>query len=245
MTAVTPIAGVRGAQAYLVDGPDGPSVIDPGYTGSHRAVLRALDRASVRHGDLRWIILTHHHIDHAGAAFALCTATGASLAVHRADAPYLNPGRPRELMTLWGLADHLPARLARYVVAGAPCELRLLEDGDVVAGLRVLHAPGHTPGSICLHAEHAGVLFLGDVLNNERGIRRPPWNVNHSHSLAREAPHRLRGLVYQHAYFGHGAPIREAAAARIDAFLDRAISPGRRTGSQRRASPGRPGDTGG
>src|SRR6202030_2051463 len=103
-------------------------------------------------------------------------------------------GRPRNRMTLWGLAERLPARLASYVIATATGEVRLLEDGDVISGLTVGHGPRHTPGSICLHSRSESALFLGDVLNNERGIRTPPWTVNHSHRRARLAPQRLDGL---------------------------------------------------
>jgi len=117
------IPGVRGAHAYLHDSREGLAVIDPGYTGSHHAVLRFVEEQGL--GGIEWVILTHHHIDHAGTAFALCQATGARLAVHQADAPYLRVGRPRERMTFWGLADRLPSRLASFVVtcAGGDCLL--------------------------------------------------------------------------------------------------------------------------
>jgi glyoxylase-like metal-dependent hydrolase (beta-lactamase superfamily II) len=210
---------VRGAQAYLYDGAEGRAVIDPGYTGSVRAVVRFLAARGLQPADLDWVILTHHHIDHAGTAFALCQATGARLALHGADAPYLKVGRPRERMSFWGLADRLPDRLARYLVSCAPCEARLLQDGDSIAGMTVLHAAGHTPGSICLYAEQASALFLGDVLNNERGLRTPPWTVNHSHRQARIAPRRLAGLYYERAFFGHGPPITRGAGDRVAAFL--------------------------
>ena len=213
------IPGVRGAQAYLYDSREGLAVIDPGYTGSFRAVLRFV--AEQRLGTIDWVILTHHHIDHAGTAFALCQATGARLAVHEADAPYLQTGRPRERLTFWGLADRLPLRLASYVVSCAPGELRLLKDGDTVAGLTVVHGPGHTPGSICLYAGSESALFLGDVLNNERGVRTPPWTVNHSHRRALLAPQRLGALRYEQAYFGHGSAILEGADQRVRAFLTR------------------------
>ena len=218
---IQPIPGVRGAQAYFYRGAEGTAVIDPGYTGSFRAVLRFAEEQGIRPNDVDWVILTHHHIDHAGTAFALCQATGARLAVHQDDAPYLRAARPRERMTFWGVADWLPARLASYVVTCAGCEPRLLEHGETIAGLMVVHGPGHTPGSIGLWSEAESALFTGDILNNERGLRMPPWSVNHSHKKARLAPHRLRGLRYERAFFGHGPAIMEGADRRIDAFLQR------------------------
>jgi glyoxylase-like metal-dependent hydrolase (beta-lactamase superfamily II) len=216
---IAPIPGVRGAHAYVHRSDEGLAIIDPGYTGSVRAVLRFVEEQDL--GPLDWVILTHHHIDHAGAALALCQATGARLAVHRDDAPYLQLGRPRNRMTLWGLAERLPARLASYVISTATDDPRLLEDGDVVAGLTVVHGSGHTPGSICLYSGSESALFLGDVLNNERGIRTPPWTVNHSHRRARMAPQRLEGLRFDRAYFGHGPSILQGADERVRAFLTR------------------------
>jgi glyoxylase-like metal-dependent hydrolase (beta-lactamase superfamily II) len=214
---IASIPGVRGAQAYLHASADGVSIIDPGYTGSVPAVLRFLEERGLARID--WIVLTHHHIDHAGAAFALCHATGARLAVHRDDAAYLRNGRPRNRMTLWGIAERLPARLASYIISTAAGESRLLEDGETIAGLTVVHGPGHTPGSICLYSTSESALFLGDVLNNERGIRTPPWTVNHSHRRARLAPRRLEGLRFEQAYFGHGPCILAGADRRVRAFL--------------------------
>ena len=211
------IPGVRGAHAYLHHSREGLAVIDPGYTGSHRAVLRFVEEQGL--GGIDWVILTHHHIDHAGTAFALCEATGARLAVHAADAPYLRAGRPRERMTFWGLADRLPARLASFVVTCAGGEPRLLEHGDTIAGLTVVHGPGHTPGSICLYSQSESALFVGDVLNNERGLRTPPWTVNHSHQRAMQAPERLGPLRYERAYFGHGPAILSGADRVVRAFL--------------------------
>jgi glyoxylase-like metal-dependent hydrolase (beta-lactamase superfamily II) len=214
---IAAIPDVRGAQAFVYRSDEGLAIIDPGYTGSFQAVLRFLQEHAL--GPIDWVILTHHHIDHAGAAFALCQATGARLAVHRDDAPYLQAGRPRNRMTLWGMAERLPTRLASYVISTATDEARLLEDGNVIAGLTVVHGPGHTPGSICLHSRSESALFLGDVLNNERGIRTPPWTVNHSHRRARLAPRRLQGLRFEQAYFGHGPSIQEGADRRVLAFL--------------------------
>jgi glyoxylase-like metal-dependent hydrolase (beta-lactamase superfamily II) len=113
----------------------------------------------------------------------------------------------------------LPARLASYIVSTAARELRLLNDGEVIAGLTVMHIPGHTPGSICLYSGSESALFLGDVLNNERGLRTPPWTVNHWHRRARLAPQRLEGLRFEQAHFGHGPSIFNGADQRVRAFL--------------------------
>ena len=219
------IPGVRGAQAYLVQSSDGFAVIDPGYTGSYRAVLQFIIQQGLQPTELRWVILTHHHIDHAGTALALCEATGARLAAHRADAPYLRAVRPRDRMTFWGLADYLPARVARYLVSCAECDVRLLEDGETVAGLTVVHGPGHTPGSICLWSESESALFVGDVLNNERGLRTPPWTVNHRHAMAKLAPRRLSELRYQQAFFGHGPAILADADQQVREFVEQRTGP--------------------
>jgi glyoxylase-like metal-dependent hydrolase (beta-lactamase superfamily II) len=134
-------------------------------------------------------------------------------------------------MTLWGIAERLPARLASHIISTAAGESRLLEDGETIAGLTVVHGPGHTPGSICLYSPSESALFLGDVLNNERGIRTPPWTVNHSHRRARLAPRRLDGLRFERAYFGHGPSILEAADQRVLAFLtQRRLVPAHATG---------------
>jgi glyoxylase-like metal-dependent hydrolase (beta-lactamase superfamily II) len=220
---ILPIPGVRGAHAYLVEGPDGLAVVDPGYTGSYRAVLRFLAQRGYETADLHWVILTHHHVDHGGTALALCQQTNARLAVHRADQRYLVRGRPRERATLFGVFELVPEAIGRFVMSCAGCETRPLEDGDVIAGLRVIHAPGHTPGSICLYSEQESALLTGDVLNNERGVRTPPWTVNHDHARARRAALRLLGLRFERAYFGHGPPLEEGASARVDAFLARLI----------------------
>jgi glyoxylase-like metal-dependent hydrolase (beta-lactamase superfamily II) len=67
-----------------------------------------------------------------------------------------------------------------------PAGLESLEDGtsiDAGGGLRVVHTPGHTPGSICLYTERHRVLFTGDVLQVRRG-RLTHASAFFSHDLA-------------------------------------------------------------
>lgn len=101
---------------------------------------------------IRCIINTHGHIDHTGGNDWYREKTGAPLLVHEQDRDfYANP-------TL---------NLSTY---SKPCVLkqadRMLREGDIIRvgkeELRVLHTPGHTPGSICLLSKM--ILFSGDTL---------------------------------------------------------------------------------
>ena len=99
------------------------------------------------------VINTHHHADHSAGNADVIKATGARLCIHQLDAP--------ALVKIAGKA------FARMLGGkGSPAADRYLADGDTIAigtvQLRVLHTPGHTPGSICLHAP--GHVFTGDTL---------------------------------------------------------------------------------
>ena len=103
---------------------------------------------------LRCIVLTHAHFDHMLCLDAWRRETGAPLAVHRDDAPALsNPTYNLFLLFTGKNTVFEPADL-------------LLKEGDALPcaeeSLRVLHTPGHTPGSICLAA--GGLLLTGDTL---------------------------------------------------------------------------------
>jgi glyoxylase-like metal-dependent hydrolase (beta-lactamase superfamily II) len=108
--------------------------------------------------DIKFIVLTHGHIDHVGALKAVKQRTGAEMAVHTDDAKSLRGLRGwLQSMLVPGLTYPVP-----------PPPEQLLKDGDTISvdglSLQVLHTPGHTPGGICLLGE--GVVFSGDTLFN-------------------------------------------------------------------------------
>lgn len=99
------------------------------------------------------VLNTHGHVDHIGGNGDILRKYGVPLAMHAADTGMLRVSDNIELSLLLGARDSPPPD-------------RLLADGDEVAvgntSLRVIHTPGHTPGSVGFL--HGGVLFSGDTL---------------------------------------------------------------------------------
>lgn len=136
-----------GTNTYLV-GIDEVAVIDPGPDDAGH--IEAIIGASMKER-VRWVLLTHHHIDHAAGAARLAKATGAKLMAY---------GAPRSAKAEW-TPD------------------RRLKDGDVIEGtewgLEVLHTPGHASDHLCFFLEEERVLFTGDtVLQGSTTVINPP-----------------------------------------------------------------------
>ncbi len=125
-------------------------VIDPGDEIAH-----IVDRLAALRVTLRQIIVTHAHIDHVGGALQLKRLTGAPILMHEDDLPLL---RMMDVQAGW-LGVETPQT--------APPDESLHE--SKIVGLTqfpatVLHTPGHTPGSVCLHFAPEKLLIAGDTL---------------------------------------------------------------------------------
>ena len=158
---------------YLLEAGGRLTVLDAGLPGDWRAFSAALARLGHSPDDVDAVLVTHHHPDHAGNAERL-RSSGARVFAHSADAPYLRGekhlstrGVARHLLRPW-YAFYMLSYVAKGVTRTPPiAELESLGDGevlDVPGSPRVVHAPGHTPGSCALFLEDRSVLFSGDAL---------------------------------------------------------------------------------
>lgn len=124
------------------------AVIDPG--GDAKRILEAVKRMGV---DVVYVLNTHGHFDHTLANDAVVSATGATLAIHEADAPMLAMGGGAAWFGMKGSKSRPDL---------------LLHDGDTLdvgnLRLQVLHVPGHSPGGVAFYLEKEGVVFSGDAL---------------------------------------------------------------------------------
>jgi glyoxylase-like metal-dependent hydrolase (beta-lactamase superfamily II) len=157
----------RSIASYLLDTDDGPALFDCGPSTTVDALKAGLDRHGVALTDVRHLLLSHVHLDHAGAAGAL-VREHPDLQVHvsAVGAPHLvAPERlersARRLYgdtfdTLWGELAPVPERNVRVV-------------GDRVLGLDCFPTPGHASHHVC-YLDRDGTLYAGDAA----GVRIRP-----------------------------------------------------------------------
>ena len=194
------VEGVRVANVWLVESEDGLLLVDTGTRfGTSKRVLEAIHDLGHEPSDLRDIVITHYDMDHAGSAAELKRRTGARIAMHELDAPVLaGRERPHKLPPV------MRALYRLFVRSVTPD--RLLRDGDTVGPLRVVHVPGHTPGSIALVRDD-GVVFSGDALlsDKEGRVIPPDPRLADDRAQAEASAEAIRALEPKLLLTGHGA----------------------------------------
>jgi len=207
------IDGVN-AHPYLILGEE-LVLIDAGMSKNPSRILAYLEQTVKRRpSEIKTIIITHAHIDHTGGLARLVGATGAKVAIHAVEAPYLSQekmmGYPKGGMGVI-------YRMVRPFIRPKPVKADiLLNDGDTIAGMRVIHIPGHTPGSIALLDEKRRVLFPGDTLQLRDGqVGGPPVKFTLDPELVRQSIEKLKSLDFEVMLAGHGEPILTGASGKV------------------------------
>ncbi len=146
---------------WILEQEDGLTLVDCGTHFNYSTIFGIIERSEK---SLRRIVITHAHPDHAGSAAQLASRTGAIVYAHKHDVPFLT-GKA-------SIAD-MPGSLGSRLLHGSARALGMLDappiehveplaDNDTIAGLQVIHTPGHTPGSISLWCSEHKALFVGD-----------------------------------------------------------------------------------
>jgi hydroxyacylglutathione hydrolase len=124
-------------------------VIDPG--GHPERILKAIEESGLA---IRYVLNTHCHFDHMQANAEIVAATGAPLALHPAELPILELKGGAALFGLSEIESPMP-------------DVELEDGQELEVGtlrFRVLHTPGHSPGSVTFYLAQEGAAFDGDVL---------------------------------------------------------------------------------
>jgi glyoxylase-like metal-dependent hydrolase (beta-lactamase superfamily II) len=186
------------------------SLIDCGYAGQAPRIERSIANHGRSISELRRVVITHGHPDHAGSARELATR-GVPVLIHAADVP--------RLLTSWLDLARRPSRghLFGAMTPEPPAERIVeIEDGEILpmlGGLRVIHTPGHTPGSVCLYGERDRVLFVGDALQRRFGrVGFASRLYSDDYQLAKRSVKRLAELDVETLVFSHFAALEEGAS---------------------------------
>ncbi len=202
--------------AYVVAESDTCTLIDTGIGGELNVIIDGLGEAEYRPQQVRQIILTHCHKDHAGLAAELKRVTDAALLAHSLDTPMVEGDTDVADPQLSGREKAIVEQLSGSIPDAEPAEVDAeLEDGDEIEiggeGAKVIHLPGHTPGSIGLFLPATRVLFTGDAAASLSG--RPVTGFfNIEPDEARRSFAKLSEVEFEMACFGHGAPLLKRAS---------------------------------
>ena len=204
---------------YLIEDDGGVTVFDAGISN----MTAPLAAAAARLGGIRRVVLGHADADHRGAAPGL----GAPVYCHRAEReaaesaehhrPYWDRAKldPHGRTVLWRLIptwDGGPVSLAGTV-----------DEGDEIAGFRVVHLPGHAPGLIGLFRESDRLALVSDTLytldpqsGRHQAAHVPHPAFNQDTDQARDSIRKLAALDPATVWAGHADPVTGDVRAQLE-----------------------------
>ncbi len=240
-----PILPFNMVNAHLIKSDAGCILVDAGIPGSEGKIARALSRHGLSFEEIKLIIVTHAHTDHAGSAARLRQLSGAPILAHKNDADYYSR---KELM------NFCPTGLVGRIFLKTPLPHQpyeaftpdiLMQSGEAIDlrefGIEgmVRHTAGHTAGSIAVELASqdalvgdlvASGILIGGIAFTGHAIR-PPFEDDPG-SVARELKRMVQAGT-KRFHMGHGGPleapevIRHAGSVRdrIECLCGRPLCP--------------------
>ena len=202
-------------ELYFIDAPT-RALIDTGASDTPRSyVAPALRSLGLQLSDVDVILNTHGHQDHAGGNHWLLSQTEAQVFMHREDA-FMVEDLDAHADFIWHADKHilgqdLTARRAQFqhTFTGPSTAHRKLEDDETIdlgddVQLRVIHLPGHSPGSVAYHWQEKNIAFLGDAVQGY-GAKPGTFPLYYSarryeESMRRLASRGIETLAMAHRY---------------------------------------------
>ncbi len=188
------------SHVYLVFTPE-PVLIDTGMGFAGKGIIRDIG-ALCKPEEIRYILTTHHDVDHVGNAARLQQLTGAAVYASATDIPYITGEKERHSFKKY------ISKLSRL---HTPDTLQPLPESGEVCGIRVIPTPGHTPGHVCFLWEDT--LFAGDLLENKKGRLIPyPAAWNWDDAMLKKSAEEIKALPFAWVCPAHGRPVRRDEA---------------------------------
>jgi glyoxylase-like metal-dependent hydrolase (beta-lactamase superfamily II) len=217
--------------AYLLETRDGLVLIDAGWPNKTDVIFRAVQNAGHDPKNIRHLVLTHGHIDHAGSAAEVIQRTGARAYAHAADLDLINKGQAEHAGTSI-TPGVVPKLIYLFFIKPGGTTYRpfnidqTLEDGQhlpMAPDVEVIHSPGHSAGHVALLLRNEGILIAGDICSNVMGLGYSV--LNEDRALACKSLLHVAKYPFERAVFGHGKPLDKRANAIIGEHFSEARLP--------------------
>src|SRR5664280_954393 len=167
---------------------------------------------------IKTIVLTHHHMDHTGSLYELKKITNAEVAAYKDDVDIISGEKPSSDPIYMRFVSRLMATFTSYKFIKPDIGL---QENDMVDNYRVIHTPGHTPGSIALYNSDNGVIFVGDTLTYDGNkVGGPPSFLINDREALKKSVKKISDFNPRIMLSGHGKPLIEDTSEMIKDFYN-------------------------
>jgi glyoxylase-like metal-dependent hydrolase (beta-lactamase superfamily II) len=196
---------------------NGFTLVDSGSKSNADKIFKAIEKGGKNPNNIKQVILTHCHSDHAGSVAEIKKRLGTPVWAHYEDASLIEKGialrTPMHLTP--GLVNSLVYNIfikrADKTIEAVKVDERL-KDNDVLpvsGGVEVIHTPGHCAGHIALLVKNEGVLIAGDICAHVGGLGVS--TVNEDRALSIKSILKAASFEFDTAVFGRGSPLKTSA----------------------------------
>lgn len=203
----------------LLENDDGWTLVDTGVESSPDRVREALSVLDSGPEDLKRIFLTHHHVDHIGGLRGMREwAPEAEVGATEYEALVVSGKLPPALSQ-----NPIVRRMANQQSMPTSPVGKILREGDLVSGFRIISTPGHSLGHVSLLRDSDGLLFTADAFGClPRKIRVgviKPFCIDPP--MARRSAGKLLGERFDTVVMGHGPVLRADGRTRLQRAVER------------------------
>jgi glyoxylase-like metal-dependent hydrolase (beta-lactamase superfamily II) len=212
-------------KAFLIKG-DKYILVDTGLPGKLEVIKGELKKNGVEPRDISLIVCTHNHTDHVGELFSLKEVTGAKVAVHKSEAESLSQGKSIETIPTGLFGKIISTFFKNPVFKGVKAEVLVEEElrlNDFGVEGRLIHTPGHTPGSLTVALDN-GEVIVGDMFSGKKagdGYKAVLPIFATDMDKLKESLKKIVTLAPKNIYNSHGVTIDVSAVEKLIDRLER------------------------
>ena len=193
-------------------------LIDTGMDKSAKKIIDYIQKLGYKPSNISHILLTHSHMDHIRGLKKIKELSSAKVAIYKNEADIV--AGKKSMIFPKGFLGFL-FRIMMPFMGYKPVKPEIiLKDGDNIEGLKIIHTPGHTLGSVCFYDRKNKVLFSGDMIYYKNGnFEYPDSKYNLDEKLMKTSLMKISKSNFEYMLSGHGDPLGPKASANLKQYL--------------------------